>query len=115
MRVHLLKPSSFHFESGIEYHASHYNDEVHIHDYYERHMKDISECDSRLIVVRDPVERFLSAYTNRVKYHHELSETYLSETHPQLLKHNFSYEPEINDFIKNFDTYNQVKPIHWHT
>jgi hypothetical protein len=66
------------------------------------------------IVIRDPVKRFLSSYSNRVLYYRELSEEFVRRAHPSLAG-TFPYDPELAEFIKNFQTYRQVARIDHHT
>ena len=53
-----------------------------IHRFFARKLVgDISSAQHRIIVVRDPVERFLSGYASRVTGHMELSEAEVALRH----------------------------------
>lgn len=63
----------------------------------------------KFAVVRDPIERFLSAFANRVVYHGELGEGYLQRLDGELagLKPN----PSLHEFIGDFARYRAAS---WH-
>tara|TARA_R110000796_G_scaffold18532_2_gene56149 strand:- start:17870 stop:19528 length:1659 start_codon:yes stop_codon:yes gene_type:complete len=77
---------------------------------------DLSEYDPflRFAVIRDPVERMLSAWRNRVVHHGELSEGKVSVE--KLTEAGVTENPDLETFIDNLDVYRQVKgSIHTHT
>ena len=76
--------------------------------------RSIDNCEMRFIVLRDPIKRFLSAYSNRVLHHHELSEWSLAKKHPDLYKKINIFDPDLDTFIENLDEYLQVPSIHHH-
>ena len=49
----------------------------------------------RFCIIRNPVDRFLSGYTNRIIFHRDLNQLNIEP-------------PSVSDFIKNFDYYNKV-------
>lgn len=66
----------------------------------------------RVAVVRDPVQRFISAYRNRVLHYHEISRERMrrrggAEALPE--------RPTITQFIKNLEEYRKIWPIAQHT
>lgn len=61
----------------------------------------------RLVVIRDPVRRFLSAYTNRVVDKGKLSEDLLSDNSR---KFDVPSNPDIHQFIAHFDIYRAISP-----
>ncbi|MDJ0594700.1 MAG: sulfotransferase family 2 domain-containing protein [Pleurocapsa sp. MO_226.B13] len=67
-----------------------------------------------LTVIRDPIKRLISAYSNRVIHHNELGEntTYSDDIKAAGLK----FDPDINYFIKNLQEYGKKsKSILHHT
>ncbi len=88
---------------------------MHIHVYMRRNNKgDISVCEKKFVVVRDPVERFLSAYKNRVLFHRELSEPFIRQ---KFLHHYLDipyFTPGIGQFIDHLEDYLLIKPIFHH-
>ncbi len=61
----------------------------------------------RLIVVRDPVLRFLSAYTSRVQDRSDLGEELIGSCARRL---NVPLDPDIHQFIQHFDIYRAISP-----
>jgi hypothetical protein len=88
---------------------------MHIHAYMNKRKKgDISMCDNRFVVVRDPIERFLSAYKNRVVFHGELSEPFIKEkfsSHYHDIPH---FTPGLGQFIDHMKVYFLINPIFHH-
>ena len=66
---------------------------------------------TKICLIRDPIKRFISAYTNRVKYHKELSKKVISEYNldPDMA------DPTFNKFVKNYFVYKKVRSIKHHT
>lgn len=56
----------------------------------------------RLLVVRDPIRRFLSAYSNRVAHHRELS---LEKAGEALRAHDLPPDPSMAEFVEKLDLY----------
>ena len=82
-----------------------------IHDFFNRFRSDISSARHRIIVVRDPVDRFISAYANRVMDHNALSKAKLTITE---VGSNFIFNPGLGQFLEHLDTYLQADAIEWH-
>ena len=63
----------------------------------------------KFAIVRDPLDRFVSAYNNRVLFHQELSEAWLAEKAPdelQALKaRRLLFTPDINSFARSLADY----------
>jgi hypothetical protein len=68
----------------------------------------------RLLVVRDPVERFLSAYSNRVGFHRELSFDVVSKKFPNIINNISIFDPDIDCFVNNLEMFLTVPPIKHH-
>lgn len=62
----------------------------------------------RIAIVRDPIDRFLSAYSNRVLHHREI------EKAPKRPK-NLSAMPSVSELIDNLDEYRCIWTISHHT
>lgn len=81
--------------------------EYHVHDVYPSLLfadlphKRLRTME-RFLVVRDPVARFLSAYSNRVVHHGELSERYAGG---KLAKRGLPYNPSLSEFVENISGY----------
>ena len=56
----------------------------------------------------------MSAYSNRVLYHGELSKTFLEKKFPDKVKEIPSFTPDLNKFIENLDVYLTIRPIKHH-
>jgi len=67
----------------------------------------------RIAVVRDPLERLLSCYANRVVHYEELSEAHLS---PEAIAAGASPDPDLRTFVDRLRLYREHSPsIHHHT
>jgi hypothetical protein len=68
----------------------------------------------KFAVVRDPLERFLSAFANRVVHHHELSEKQLASLKGEWAR--LKPNPSLSEFIADLDSYRAVSwQIRHHT
>jgi len=63
----------------------------------------------RIVIVRDPVDRFISAYRNRVLFHKELSETTVDIEKSQIL--GVRPDPDLNEFIDSLELYRALSPV----
>ena len=86
---------------------------MHIHDAFNNN-QNLALCDFNFIVIRDPIKRFLSAYSNRVLFHEELSESTIQDIHPSLKGEIPYFDPTITQFIENLPIYLKVLPIQHH-
>ncbi|WP_299411958.1 sulfotransferase family 2 domain-containing protein [Acaryochloris sp. IP29b_bin.148] len=65
----------------------------------------------KLAIVRDPLDRLVSSYCNRVMYHSDLARYQL-----QLQAKNLKRCPSFPEFVENLDTYRSIsKSIQYHT
>ena len=89
---------------------------THVHSYFDRRSCDIGQARRRLIVVRDPIQRFLSGYSNRVLHHQELSREYLQRQPmwERLKREEFPFDPDLESFIDRLALYRQVPTIDHH-
>jgi len=86
----------------------------HIHQFWDRNKVDINECDFRFMVIRDPIKRCLSAYSNRVGHHKELSLAKIQNSNPKIAGSFEIYTPGLGQFIDNFKQYYRVNSIGHH-
>lgn len=88
----------------------------HIHAYFDQREQDVTQAAWRFLVVRDPIQRFLSGYSNRVLHHRELSRDYVARLSDSLglQPDEFPCDPDLDTFIANFDFYCRVPTIHHH-
>lgn len=86
------------------------------HQWFSKKRKKVNSdaCDFTFVVLRDPVKRFLSGYSNRVGHHRELSENYIRGKHPELIDELPAFNPDLDQFIAQFDRYLQVSTIRHH-
>jgi hypothetical protein len=87
-----------------------------VHQYFRERHVDISGAKFRFAVVRDPIKRFLSGYSNRVIASKELSRDFIAKlpTAGELDLDSFPYDPSLSEFIRNFDFYQCVPTIAHH-
>lgn len=74
----------------------------------------MDRCQYRFIVIRDPVKRFLSAYSNRIGHYKELSEPFIRDKFPELYWEMPFFDPGLGQFIDHFNKYIKVKPVNHH-
>jgi len=85
-----------------------------IHAWGRRNTGELESVNNRLIVIRDPVKRLMSAYSNRVRYHRALSEERIRLKHPQALKNISRFDPTLSEFINDLVGYMRVNEIRHH-
>jgi len=69
------------------------------------------DSDLQFCIVRDPVDRFLSAYASRILFHKDL----LLPAHQEMgLRYNLCLNPDLDDFIKYFDQYLKIPIVRYH-
>ncbi|MEG4644244.1 sulfotransferase family 2 domain-containing protein [Paracoccus sp. APAP_BH8] len=114
-----LKHVFYFIENEREFHPSTKNGMVfHIHNYYpsvpfQNNPHDRLRHHHRVCVVRDPIRRFLSSYSNRVCFHKELSEKRLS---PNAISAGAEPDPDLEVFVEKLEIYREhSKSIRDHT
>lgn len=114
-----LKTMFFELENGHAFTPTIRNGrEYHIHNVYPSELfnpvMDGQRIDyRRIILVRDPIRRLLSAYSNRVIHHRELS---LEKAQDQLAEHDLAPNPSLQEFISKLSKYGKaVQTINHHT
>ncbi|GAA6165446.1 hypothetical protein NBRC116590_31500 [Pelagimonas sp. KU-00592-HH] len=115
-----LRRMFFEFENGFEFRPFKVNGkQIFIHNvaykgllrenFPEKRIADFH----RVTLVRDPIQRLLSAFGNRVVHHKELSK---SAAGANLKKLDLAPNPDLDLFIEKFDDYRQAHPsISHHT
>ena len=114
-----VKRAFFEVENGRPFEAFKANGrDFHIHRLYKTREFDtlphaqIAEY-HRITILRDPVERFLSAYTNRVHRHGALSWWRASAG---LQREGLAPDPDFGGFLWGIEKYRRISPdIHHHT
>jgi len=108
----------FEIENGFPYQNFAINGEtIYLHTFYhsplsaEEHLRR-TEGMKRIAVVRDPIDRFISAYRNRVLYHGEIRNASF-ERHSIPL--GTPHEPRLNEFAGYLDEYRKIPVIRGHT
>jgi len=109
-----IKRELYRLKTGIEYDPKNHNSKF-VHDYMYNHTRSMDNCEFRFMVFRDPIERFLSAYSNRVVHYGELSKSFIQKKHPELISEIEVFDPTLPQFIENLDTYLKVRTIKHHT
>ena len=91
------------------------NNMLNRHQFFHKYYGNIDLAKYRMIILRDPVKRFLSVYSNRVVFYKELSQEHLqkSEQGRQILEKNLTCTPNLHEFITNFLEYKR-EPSLWH-
>ena len=108
-----LKRALFEAETGVPFDPTSVG--CSAHKWTDRNrLGDVFGKKIRLLVVRDPVKRFLSAYSNRVGYHRELSFEFVSKKFPDVVNDISVFDPDIDCFVNNLDLYFRVRPIRHH-
>lgn len=72
----------------------------------------LSDVSNRLIIIRDPVKRFLSGYSNRVSSHKELRKENIRNR--SVRKRIKVFDPTLHQFINDFNVYMEVPVISHH-
>jgi len=88
----------------------------HVHNYFTQRHRDVSAAAFRFVVVRDPIKRFLSAYSSRVLRHRELSREKLLglQLDPAIDWDDFPFDPDLQTFVERFDLYRRIPTIAHH-
>ena len=106
------------FMYQVEYHEAFkpIGEIKHVHAYFEKRRsgEKLESYDFSFVVIRDPIKRFLSAYSNRVTHHKELSQEFILSRFPQYAEHLPFFNPTLTQFIDHVDAYMQINPIKHH-
>jgi Sulfotransferase family. len=113
-----IKNMMFEIENGFQFRDFKASGRTYwIHDLYksvpfaERRQNRLAAC-IRLAVVRDPIARLLSCYSNRVVYHSELSP---QKARRVLRNTDLPFDPDLSTFVANLRPYMAaVESIHHH-
>lgn len=107
-----IKHFIFEIENGRPYEPFTANSKrFHIHKLYpgkpfqKTPTRAISDF-QRLVVVRDPIKRLLSCYSNRVIYHEELSK---KKAGKKLIARKLTANPELDEFIDRLEDYQKAQ------
>jgi hypothetical protein len=74
-------------------------------------IEDKGKYDYRFCVVRDPVERFKSAFESRINFHKDLL---VPRNLFLIRKNNLKAEPDLDYFLENFENYKKIPDIFRH-
>ncbi|MBF9001208.1 sulfotransferase family 2 domain-containing protein [Vibrio nitrifigilis] len=115
-----VKMALYKLKNECEYNKDDH-DGIHVHDYWTRRLVPLNHFPQKIIIIRDPIERFLSAFGSRVYDHGELNRGAIERDCPWLLKKLPFFRPNISQFIEHLDKYMLVpviehhcKPLSWH-
>jgi hypothetical protein len=113
-----IKHAMFELEHGTRFTTA-ATGVAHIHHYYRKQAQ-IEHAAFRFVVVRDPIKRFLSAFSNRVIHHRELSEESIravaeNRKHLNLQPSQFVFDPDLSLFIDQLENYQRIPSILVHT
>ena len=103
-----IKRMFFEIENGRRFEPFKINgQDMHIHKLYPRmSFSDLPHArmanNTRLTLVRDPIKRLLSCYSNRVVHYKELS---LKKAGPALKKAGLKPNPDLSLFLERFEDY----------
>lgn len=79
----------------------------HVHKYYPTQTQEewqrIYDAYDSIVIVRDPIKRFLSAYGNRV-VHMKALET-MGDASAKILMSNYPLQPSLEQFVQNLEFY----------
>lgn len=108
-----IKKELYRLKKGKEYLNDNHRGR-HIHQYFDSHLVNSQAYSRKVVIIRDPIKRFLSAFGNRVKYHCETHEKAIKKNNPKLVGKLPFYNPNLGQFIEHFDDYLQVESIAHH-
>ena len=83
-----------------------------IHDFNRQNKKDIDSCKYRILIIRDPLSRLVSAYRNRSVHHNETDQRRVDKwiNNPEI-----PAKPDLHQFIRHFAEYRKIPNIGHHT
>ncbi|MEO1292668.1 MAG: sulfotransferase family 2 domain-containing protein [Pseudomonadota bacterium] len=112
-----LKAFFFEIENGFEWRPFRANGKRKtLHQFYssKRFSKEVHpqmQSHWKAAVVRDPVARLLSAYSNRVLYHNELNHIALTDADRES---GLTLRPRLSLFIRHLERYRELSKPLWH-
>jgi predicted glycosyltransferase involved in capsule biosynthesis len=114
-----IKHAMFELENEIYYDSNNFSYQ-HIHNYYRDKKTSIDNAKFRFVVIRDPIKRFLSAFSNRVIHHCELSEVAVrsvsgNQPYLKIKLEDFPFDPDLGGFIADLKIYQKIPSIYLHT
>ena len=90
-------------------------DKQHIHEWAKKNrIASLKNCKYRLILIRDPIERFISCYNNKVIQGRLLDNMDIGPLSLSDPKREFPF-PSLEEFIDNFSEMRKVPEINHHT
>lgn len=114
-----LKLFFFEFENGFPFKDFYISGKhFHIHEFwpsrkFENYDHSSIQRFNKFCVVRDPVERVISCYYNRVLFHDEISPDHIAKSKSAI---GLKPRPTLSEFIERFDKYRDAIPsIKHHT
>ncbi len=109
-----IKRFLYEVETGRRYDEK--ANKLHVHKWsVKNRQSDISDCQHRFIIIRDPVERLMSAYNNKVVQRSMLSKQSLSTMKGVDQKKIPHFDPSFDTFIIYLDKFRLVSTIDQHT
>ncbi len=108
-----IKSALYLLKNKRTYNIENYNGN-HIHDYWYSKQQCLNHYSDKVIVVRDPIERFLSAYSNRVHDHGELNRGAVERDCPWLVNQLPHFKPSLSQFVSELERYMLVPVIGHH-
>ena len=111
-----MKEAFFHLAMGQAFTVERGGGERNVHNFFHHRMQDISQAQRKLLLLRDPIRRFLSGYGNRVIHYKELSRRYVSGLRLErpLDLATFPFDPTLEQFVEHFDLYRRIPTISHH-
>ena len=112
-----IKRKMYELEKGLKFDRESAGKDVH--SYFAGLDAEISDCEFKFLVLRDPIKRFLSAYSNRIGHHKQLSADYLNQPAvnkqiPEGYSNKIILNPGLGQFIEFIDLYREVPTVDWH-
>jgi hypothetical protein len=86
-----------------------------VHRWAKKRIHNIDRCKYRIIILRDPLERFVSMFANKVHHQKRLTRQIIDcHLASAPCKHQIPEHPDIHQFIRHFSEYNKVPLIRHH-
>lgn len=104
-----IKAALYKLHKGTDYKLHGHNDKP-LHTYWNKRLQPLDHNNTNFVVIRDPIKRFLSGYSNRVGHHKQLG----SHLRPECAQHVPIKNPSLGQFIEFFEDYYKVRAISHH-